>query len=76
MSSLPEMYSQSLRAQPEGCRNIFQANLQVPMLQLLCKTSKAHSLDANMSASLYPLYNYIKLGSNSIVYNKWTNPIE
>jgi len=48
-SSFPEMYSQSQRVQPEDCGNTFQVNLRVPMLQLLCNTSKADSLNAKMS---------------------------
>jgi len=49
MSDLPDMYAQSPRAQPSGFGHTYQANHRVPMLQILCTTSKADSLVANTS---------------------------
>ena len=45
MSDLPEMYVQSPRAQPKDCKS------QMPMLQLLCNTSKANDFNTNTSTS-------------------------
>jgi len=49
-SSLPEMYAQSLRVQPEDCKHTFP----VPILQLLCNTFKADSLGTNTSLTIGP----------------------
>jgi len=46
-SDLPDMYAQGPRAAPSGFGHTYQANHRVPMLQILCNTSKADSLVAN-----------------------------
>jgi len=50
-SSFPEMYAHSLRMQPQDAIYI-SGKLQVLMLQLLCKTSKANNLDVNMAMTI------------------------